>query len=349
MAPRRLAALFLAIAVALVLPSISLAASAGLVPCGVGSNTTASTECQACNLVQLVQSIITFLIGLSVPIAMAMFAYAGFLYFTSGAGGSENISKAKGIFRNSLIGFALALCSWLIVNTILVTVLNSNTSTGGFAPGSWFHVSCETRNPGSSNVGDVITQHLEPVQTIDLSQQTVNAGCAQGQLEEKEKGGVGCYDTNGNLVGSPTVQNTLTHDGVGNCAPALMQSTWGSNAQTMSCIAQQESSCGANPTSRVDVTPAGQPISVGLYQINMSANKILCPNQAPLNCPAAFSGALTGSHQSISVKSDAASQKLYNDCLNAALNTTCNTQTAISLFNNSKGVSNWSTAGLCGY
>ena len=99
MARRRLAALFLAIAVAMVMPAFAFGASgAGLVPCGVTPNgqvsdSNTSTECQACNVVQLIQELITFAIGLSIPIAMAMFAYAGFLYFSSGAGGGgEKIS-----------------------------------------------------------------------------------------------------------------------------------------------------------------------------------------------------------------------------------------------------------------
>src|SRR6185503_2530339 len=145
MARRRLAALFLAIGILIVVPAISLAAtsngSAGLVPCGVSSDPSLATQCQACNIVQLIQELITFLIGLAVPISMAMFAYAGFLYFTSGVGGSENISKAKNIFKNVLIGFVLALCSWLIINTILYTVLSPTYFQGS----SWFQVKCETR------------------------------------------------------------------------------------------------------------------------------------------------------------------------------------------------------------
>jgi hypothetical protein len=160
MTRRGLAALFLAIGISIVLPSIALAAvgdaTGGLVPCGVSSSPDEATQCQACNIVELIQGLIMFAIGLAVPIAMAMFAYAGFLYFTSGAGGGgENISKAKGIFRNTVIGFVLVLSSWLIVNTILYTVLDHSQ----YPESSWFHIDCTTR-PKTTTIGNVIENHL---------------------------------------------------------------------------------------------------------------------------------------------------------------------------------------------
>lgn len=161
MTRRGLAAFFLSIAIAIVVPAIALAAttgnaSAGLVPCGVSSSVDEATQCQACNIVQLVQELITFLIGIAVPIAMGMFAYAGFLYFSSGAGQStENIGKAKGIFKNTAIGFVLALSAWLIVNTILNTVLDSRQ----YPNSSWFRIDC-TKRPDITTIGQVIANHL---------------------------------------------------------------------------------------------------------------------------------------------------------------------------------------------
>lgn len=150
MARTRLAALFFALAIAILLPVVVDAATGnavgGLVPCGASTGDQA-TECQACHLVQLAQNIIMFLIGLSIPVAIALFSWAGILYFTSGAGGSENITKAKGIFRSALVGFVLAISAWLIVNTILYTILNNDYKQNS----SWFRIDCTERvvsNPG---------------------------------------------------------------------------------------------------------------------------------------------------------------------------------------------------------
>lgn len=52
------------------------------------------------------------------PIFAILFIYAGFLYMTS-SGNATTKNKAKKIIKNSLLGYLLVLCSWLIVDTIL--------------------------------------------------------------------------------------------------------------------------------------------------------------------------------------------------------------------------------------
>jgi hypothetical protein len=120
------------------------APSSGLVPCGYGAfdpnganGASSSTGCQACNLAQLIQNIMTFAIGIAIPIAAALFAYAGFLYITS-ATNTGNIAKAKGIFKDAFIGFLIAICAWLIINTLLHVIF----SQGTFASGNWFTIQC---------------------------------------------------------------------------------------------------------------------------------------------------------------------------------------------------------------
>ncbi len=341
MSRRGLAALFLAIGIAIVVPSIALAATSGLVPCGVGGGDLA-TDCQACSVVTLIQNLITFLIEISVPIAMAMFAWAGVLYFTSGTGGSENISKAKNIFRSSLMGFVLALASWLIVNTLLNTVVSNAYFQNS---GDWFHITCTTRDPGSKSIGDVITQHLGGAPTVVATADpytTLKPSCTSGELKDTTYGEK-CLDSKGNVVGTPTIAHTVYSQGVGNCSPSSLQGAWGSNAGTMSCIAQQESACGGNPYSGVDLTSNKQPISVGLYQINLSANKVQCGSQT-LNCPGAFSGSYNSKKSSVSI----VDQNLYNQCVSAALDNRCNTQTAVSIYD-TQGIKAWGTAGKCGF
>ncbi len=98
---------------------------------GAGSNSAPQSivpcngiDCQACNVAQLVQRVINWLIGFSIPLAAAMFAWAGAELVFSGMNGNEGKRKfALGIFRNVGIGFVIVLCAWLAVQTVLKTIL----------------------------------------------------------------------------------------------------------------------------------------------------------------------------------------------------------------------------------
>ena len=120
---------------------VPVAASAALVPCGASSVPTAtgSLSCDLCYLGQLIQNIINFLIGLSIPLAAALFAWAGVMYFTAG-GSEERIGKAHKIFTNVLIGFLVVLGAWLLVQTTLKALFKDDffLSIGG----SWNTLNC---------------------------------------------------------------------------------------------------------------------------------------------------------------------------------------------------------------
>lgn len=73
-------------------------------------------------LMTLINNLITFLlITLATPLFALILIYVGWLYISAG-GSSENVTKAKKIFKNALIGYVIALAAWLIVKTILSTV-----------------------------------------------------------------------------------------------------------------------------------------------------------------------------------------------------------------------------------
>lgn len=98
--------------------------SGGIVPQCASSQ----GECGWTDLLELVNRFITFLLYLSATLATLSFAYAGWLYMTSG-GDSGKISQAHGIFIKVLLGFLFAFGGWLIVQLILSNVgLNSGYS-----------------------------------------------------------------------------------------------------------------------------------------------------------------------------------------------------------------------------
>jgi len=150
-----------------------------IVQCGLGTGD-AAVNCEACHLAQLIQNIINFAIGLSIPIAAVLFAWAGILYFTSGANPS-NKEHAKKIFGSALLGFLIAITGWLVVNTVLHALLDGGqVFTNG---SSWFTVQCSTGNrPVSGDISKVINSVLPGVNTAPPV--NVNGGSGVGVQNE---------------------------------------------------------------------------------------------------------------------------------------------------------------------
>lgn len=70
----------------------------------------------------IINKVINFLlITLATPLFALILIYVGWLYLSAG-GSSENVTKAKKILKNALIGYVIALAAWLIVKTILTTL-----------------------------------------------------------------------------------------------------------------------------------------------------------------------------------------------------------------------------------
>ncbi|MFA6515009.1 MAG: hypothetical protein WCT42_01960 [Candidatus Paceibacterota bacterium] len=98
----------------------------GLVPiCNTEVDTTSGGFKNPCNfnvLLAGVNRVINFLlITMATPLFALILVYVGWLYL-SDMGSSENINKAKKIFKNVIIGYLIALAAWLIVKTLLATL-----------------------------------------------------------------------------------------------------------------------------------------------------------------------------------------------------------------------------------
>ena len=74
--------------------------------------------CDFDGVVQLAENIISIAIYLAILVAVAMFAFAGWLYLTS-AGDTGKMKQAHTIFTNVAIGFIFVLGAWLLVTLIL--------------------------------------------------------------------------------------------------------------------------------------------------------------------------------------------------------------------------------------
>lgn len=86
--------------------------------------------CGFSDLIGLLDRIIQFIFILAIPIAALVFAYAGFLYLTSG-GNTDKHKKAVKAMTTVVKGILVVMVAWLAVKTILV-------SLGASPDSAWF-------------------------------------------------------------------------------------------------------------------------------------------------------------------------------------------------------------------
>jgi hypothetical protein len=99
----------------------------GLVSCGKGSGTAdnpAALNCDFAAAIAMINTLINYLIMISMPLAAVGFAWGGWLYLT--AGGESGIEKSKKVFTSVGIGIIVILSGWLVFKLIETTFLNTN-------------------------------------------------------------------------------------------------------------------------------------------------------------------------------------------------------------------------------
>lgn len=106
-----------------------------LVPCD-GTSINGGKECNLCAFAELVQNIINFIVYLAVVACALLVAYAGWLML-SATGDTQKYSNGKKIFGNAVVGLIIILGGWLVVDTILKSVLDQ----GKF--GVWNEIQCQ--------------------------------------------------------------------------------------------------------------------------------------------------------------------------------------------------------------
>lgn len=120
--------LFLAATVALV-PG-EAAAQTGIVPCGRNTGTADEMKpCTACHVILGGQRLINWGTGIMTVIALTVILAMGVLYIVS-AGNQGLMQQAKGGLLAALVGFAIMLSAWLIVNIVLTVLVD--TGKGAF-------------------------------------------------------------------------------------------------------------------------------------------------------------------------------------------------------------------------
>ncbi len=215
---------------------------ADIVPCQ-------GPDCQACNLVELGQNLLTWFIGIMASFIALMFAIGGLKMVMSG-GNTESVSKARSIMSSSIIGFFILLAAWLIVDTVMKLFVDEAQV------GVWNSIECAvqptmTGTPGGTpTTGPIVTGGTPPVAGGSGVQcSPSNSACSVNALKA-----LGYTDTQANVMsciamtessGNPnTPPYDQTHPGSNSSACGLFQivrTTWKANA-TGAC-SNFETSC----------------------------------------------------------------------------------------------------------
>lgn len=125
------ASLILISALIMILP---LPASAfSLVPCGSSEY---PEPCQLRHLVILVIRLINYLISVAAIVAMYQILFSGWTAITA-MGNTEKIEKAKATISNAVVGFAMIVLAFVLVNLLVNVILGDKD-----APREWWRPEC---------------------------------------------------------------------------------------------------------------------------------------------------------------------------------------------------------------
>lgn len=213
------------------LPSFSQAAPLVPVQCDNPNS------CGTCEFVSVFNNVIQFIVQISSLLAVIVFIYAGFLMVTS-QGNEGQLSKAKGLFTNVVIGLVILLAAFLIVNVVLQGFLKTGSPVY-----QWQTIECVYP---AAPVGYLDTSNFDnsmEYNTIGAGMPGVTGGYS-GPLSQ-------CYDGN-------------TACSVG----ALLAAGFSAEqANVMSCIAMTESSGIAATGPYNERHPGSNSSACGTFQV----------------------------------------------------------------------------------
>lgn len=90
-----------------------------LIPRGCRYGPQKQGDCTVNDMLLILVRVTKLILGVMGSVALLMFTYGGYVFLTS-AGRAEQVTKGKTILVNAVLGIAVILLSWTIVNLILV-------------------------------------------------------------------------------------------------------------------------------------------------------------------------------------------------------------------------------------
>jgi len=290
------------------------------------------TECRACpcdygGVLQLIQNLMNAAVSIGVIAFVLVAAYAGASFMLNPTS-PEARNQAKSMLLNVVIGMVIVLGAWLFVDFIMKTLYNPNSTSQGVTFGPW----------------NKILVSDDPSLCIQHHDQGVIGGLL---------GGIATGFIGGNGGGGAYPLNVI-NTGAGNCSPTAISTAAATGgyrlsaqqANTLSCIAVPESSCGRN--TNIPKTTSGQQTSArGMFQITLGANDQCHSLNFPVCTQAAQragwtgSGSLQCSNAFSGGRPKPGMEALANACTAAALDLNCNATAAACLLQKNTNYSDW--------
>lgn len=281
----------------------------GLVPCGgIGQ-----TACQTCDVVKLTNNVVEWLVIVMGTLAAIIIVYAGVQLVISG-GNQAAMESAKSMMTNVIIGYVIILGAWLVIdyamkalidqpnfgvwNEVQCTTTNTPTDKGqttldyyepidevlgglqGWVPAGGLNGGSGTvagGAPGSYNAACSLLPGPPGVREYNCTTQLAQCKSAGGTATlNATRSTVICTPSRsgGSSSGGSC---TITTNTANACHPSKL--TCFPDKNLASKICNLESGGGnANIMSGTDLCRDGSSFSVGLWQINILANRALIPS-----------------------------------------------------------------------
>ena len=151
-------------------PKSSSSSSSGIVPCGGSSD-----PCTLCHFIIGIKNLIDWGKNILVTATIVAIFISGIVYVVS-SGNEKMISWAKSFLSASLVGFAVTLAAWLIVNVTIFWVANANSDLG-IGITNWFTFTCDTTSSALSGSTTVATTAATATgNDAEIRQKLLNAG-----------------------------------------------------------------------------------------------------------------------------------------------------------------------------
>ncbi len=231
-------------------------------------------DCSTCNLVDLANGVIQWVIGILFVVFAGVMAWAGFGLVTSN-GNHHALDEAKGYFVNAIVGFIIMLSAWLIIDTVMRGLVGTSSNPGSVRVMSgwlfWAEVECyeqteaqeapEWQNPdpdyvpsnfwpgdSSSPAGEVVSSQIcDPTPAGNVNCTNAQNACRQKNLRSR-------VDTSNSTNHRVTCIQPLAGTGAGT-APQGSGSTGCSGGAcvplTIPCAKQNSCSIASDMVSRL--------------------------------------------------------------------------------------------------
>lgn len=158
----------------LMLPYLSLAA--GIVPCGINGS---SDPCTLCHIIIGIKNLVDFGKNILVTAAIVAIFISGIIYIVS-TGNEKMVTQAKSFLTASIVGFAVTLGAWLIVNVTIFWIANAKSDLD-IGITNWYTFTCDTSSSAlsGSTTSSVGTGGTIPTSTgndAEIRQKLTSAG-----------------------------------------------------------------------------------------------------------------------------------------------------------------------------